>query len=84
MLLRWIGERPYADREALAALYEVSARTIRRHCHPADRMPRAGLPRGLSGVVFYDALDAAEQLDGIARRPDRTARRLHQQGRAAA
>lgn len=72
MIIRWFGDTPLADAEALAALYEVSQRSVRRHCTPADRIPRKGQRRGLGGKVLYDAYTAADDLQGVAPRPERT------------
>jgi hypothetical protein len=68
MRLRWDGDRPLADRAMVAALYEVSERTVRRHCTPVDRDPRAGQPRG-AGVAWYDAFAAGDALADVAPRP---------------
>jgi hypothetical protein len=76
MYLRWEGDRPLADRELLAKIYEVSERTIRRHCTPALREPRTGRPRGEGGRVLYDAYAAATALADVAPRPARTLRAL--------
>jgi hypothetical protein len=67
--IRWDGDQPLADREMLAALYEVSERTVRRHCQPVDRDVRAGQPRGDGGVAWYDAFAAGDALAGVAPRP---------------
>ncbi len=72
MYLVWDNDRPLADREMLAALYHVSERTIRRHCHPISYRPRLGNPPGEGGAALYDAFDAAGLLAGIAPRPERT------------
>lgn len=72
MYLRWDGNRPLADREMVAALYEVSERTVRRHCRPTLHEPRAGQPRGTGGLALYDALAAAAMLADVAPRPART------------
>lgn len=65
MITRWDGNRLLADRETIAAFYEVSTRTVRRHCRPAG-------PTGEGGRVLYDALAAGTCLAGIAARPART------------
>lgn len=74
MILRWEGDRVLADVEMVARLYEVSVRTVRRHCRPVRYTPRAGEPRGSGGVALYDALAAGtpEQLGSVAPRPERT------------
>lgn len=72
MYLRWEGETPLADREMIATLYEVSVRTVRRHCQPASYEPRRGHPPGQGGIALYDALAAGDQLAGVAPRPQRT------------
>ncbi len=82
--MRVFGEdgRPLADREALAALYEVSIRTVRRHCRPVDYVPRPGHPRGDGGLARYDAYAAADVLAGVAPRP-RHARAVLDRDRSA-
>ncbi len=70
-----------ADAAAVAQLYKVSVRTVRRHCQPVRRPRPAG--RG-SVQALYDALKAADDLAAVAARPERTAaalraRRAHQQ-----
>lgn len=77
MLLRWDGNRPLADAEMIATLYEVSTRTVRRHCPVVRYEPRVGSPRGRGGVALYDAFTAGEQLVGVAPRPERTRIALH-------
>ncbi len=73
MRLRWtVDNVPLADAEMIAALYEVSTRSVRRHCTPVGRAVRAGQPRGEGGVAWYDAFTAAEQLAGVAPRPGAT------------
>jgi hypothetical protein len=72
VILTWDGERPLADADMLASLYEVSPRTVRRHCTPARYLPRVGLPRGVGGTALYDAIAAGDALAGIAPRPERT------------
>ncbi len=71
MILIWEDDRPLADAPMLAALYEVSTRTVRRHCTPARYTPKEGGGRG-GGVALYDAFDAGDQLEGVAPRPERT------------
>lgn len=66
MRLFWEGDTPLADRTMLAALYLVSERTIRRHCHPVRYDQQAGQ---LTGLAWYDALAAADTLAGVAPRP---------------
>lgn len=61
----------------IAALYEVSIRSVRRYCTPATYQPRTIRPGSPSppvrgGTALYDALTAAADLDGIAPRPART------------
>lgn len=77
MYLRWDGNRPLADREMLATLYEVSTRTVRRYCTPVTyeprrRSPAAGPPPVRPGTALYDALAAAQDLEDVAPRPGRT------------
>ncbi len=61
-----------ADRAVLAAFFNVSERTVRRHCRPVDHNPSAGLPRGVAGRALYDADAAATALADVIPRPDRT------------
>lgn len=76
MILRWEDGRPLADQEMVAALYEVSVRTVRRHCTPA-RPGRPGRPRAdRATVTLYDALTAGDALAAVAPRPERTAAAL--------
>lgn len=73
MYLRWDGQRPLADREMVAALYQVSQRTVRRHCPVVEHVPRVNPPPDVrGGTALYDALQAATDLTGIAPRPERT------------
>lgn len=72
MYVDWTRDPPLADGEAVAALYEVSQRTVRRHCTPAGHLPQTGMPRGLCGRTLYDAYAAADQLEGVAPRPGRS------------
>jgi len=69
MHLRWEGDHPLADRTMIAALYQVSERTVRRHCTPIDHNARAGQPRGEAGIAWYDALAAGDALAQVAPRP---------------
>lgn len=71
MILIWEDGRPLADGPMLAALYEVSARTVRRHCSPVRYTPKAGEGRG-GGAALYDAFEAGDQLAEVAPRPERT------------
>lgn len=83
MNLAWEGGRAVADREMLAALYEVSERSVRRHCVPLEYTARRGVRWG--GTVRYDVLAAGEQLAEVASRPARAAvaKRFRLLGRAA-
>lgn len=87
MFLRWDGDRPLVDRELAAALYQVSSRSIRRHCQPVAHEPRTGRPRGAGGIALYDAFAIGEQLAQVTARPARTVaalrERLAQLGAAA-
>jgi hypothetical protein len=62
-----------ADADAVAKLYRVSVRTVRRRCEPVQRFPPAG--QG-SVQALYDAIRAADDLKGVAARPERTAAAL--------
>ncbi len=90
MRLSWtVDNQPLADAEMIAALYEVSTRSVRRHCTPVAHEPRHGRPPGLGGVAWYDAMAAADALAGVAPRPERTLaglrfRRVRQEAYAAA
>lgn len=79
MYLTWENETPLADMEMLARLYEVSERTVRRHCQPVRHEPQAGRPRHIGGKALYDAMAAADQLADVAPRPARTAAALRAQ-----
>lgn len=78
MFLRWDGDRPLADRALVAALYDVSTRTVRRHCRPVGHEPRTGRPRGHGGIALYDAFAAGEQLAAVTARPARTVAALRE------
>lgn len=73
MKLRWEGETALADREYVAALYEVSTETVKRYCGPAIRThePRSGVGPG-GGRAMYDVEACAPLLEGIAARPETT------------
>lgn len=73
MLLRWKGRRALADREMLASIYEVSERTVRRHCAPVEYEPRRGQAPGRGGIALYDVVAADGQLADVAPRPARLA-----------
>lgn len=62
MIIEWVRGRQLADRDAIAALYKVSPRTVRRHCRPVTYHPT-------NGAALYDALHAAEALAHITARP---------------
>lgn len=66
MIIRWRGDRPLADREGVAAVYQVSCRTVRRYCQPVDFDP--GTRRAL-----YDVLACEEPLAAVVGRPESTA-----------
>ncbi len=73
MKLRWEGETAYADREYIAALFEVSEMTVRRHCRPVRHEPRDGPGGGPGGGrAMYDVEACATALDGVAPRPEMT------------
>lgn len=81
MILHWqtIGDDDLvvADKHTVAAIYEVSVRTVERHCTPVAYMPKAGVPRGQSGAALYDALAAAAVLERIAPRARTAGQALH-------
>ncbi len=70
MILIWENGQPLADGPMIAALYEVSTRTVRRHCTPVRYTPKTSGRGG--GAALYDALAAAEHLGDVAPRPERT------------
>lgn len=80
MIIRWetIGDTDsiVGDKEAVAAIYTVSLRTVERHCTPLYHLPKEGLPRGESGAAIYDLLAAEGDLEGVAARPATAARTL--------
>lgn len=78
MIIRWVGDQPQADAEAVAALYRVSLRTVRRRCAPVDHLPQKGQPRGMCGRALYDAYAAADDLRDVAPRPQRALAQLRQ------
>lgn len=65
MILRWRGDQPLADREAVAAVYEVSPRSVRRYCTPCDYDP-------VSRRALYDLLACEHVLAGVTGRPNTT------------
>lgn len=65
-MVRWRGDRALADREAIAAVYGVSVRTVRRWCQPSDY-------DAASRRALYDVLGCEEQLAGVMARPESTA-----------
>lgn len=72
MITQWMGGQLLADREALAQLFGVSQRTIRRHCQPVDHEPQTGRPRTVGGRALYNAEAAAVALADVVPRPART------------
>lgn len=80
MIVRWetIGDNDLivGDKDAVAAIYEVSTRTVERHCTPIYHLPKEGLPRGESGAAIYDLLAAEAALDGVAPRAKASAQTL--------
>jgi hypothetical protein len=67
MHVEWVDGRAYADREALAGIYQVSQRTIRRRCQPVRHLPRRGVGPG-GGTALYDVVAADVVLADIAPR----------------
>jgi hypothetical protein len=65
VIVRWRGDRALADREAVAAVYEVSERTVRRYCQPCDFDTR-------SRRALYDVLGCEETLQAVIPRPEST------------
>jgi hypothetical protein len=78
MIVRWRGDRALADREGVAAVYEVSERTVRRYCQPCDY-------DGPSRRALYDVLACEHVLAEVVPRPASTAaaRELHARRLAA-
>ncbi len=66
MIVRWRGDRALADRECVAALYEVSERSVRRYCEPVDY-------DGETRRALYDVLACEEPLAVVLPRPQATA-----------
>jgi hypothetical protein len=66
VIVRWRGDRALGDREAVAHVYQVSQRTVRRYCEPCDY--DAGTRRAL-----YDVLGCEDALEGVLPRPESTA-----------
>ncbi len=66
MIVRWRGDRALGDRAAVAGIFKVSARTVRRYCAPVDydRETRRAL---------YDVLACEELLADVIPRPEQTA-----------
>lgn len=62
MIVRWRGDRALADREGVAALYEVSQRTVRRYCELVDYDPE-------TRRALYDVLACEEPLSAVIGRP---------------
>ncbi len=71
--IEWRGDLALGNVAAIADLYGVSIRTVRRRCPIVEREPRT--ERG-TGQVFYDAVAAAEHLKDVAARPERAAERV--------
>lgn len=71
--VRWRGDVALANAAAVAQMYGVSERTVRRYCPVVEYEERA---EPGTGQALYDAIAAGEHLDGIAARPDRTAAAL--------
>ncbi len=63
-MLRWRGDTPLTDRAGVAALYQVSERTVRRHCTPVGRGPQQR--------ALYDVLACEHELAEVMPRPERT------------
>lgn len=72
MIVRWETfddlDLVVGDKDAVAGIYEVSTRSVERHCTPLYHLPKEGLPRGESGAAIYDLLAAADVLEGVAPR----------------
>lgn len=66
MIIRWRGDQAFADREGVAAVYEVSQRTVRRYCTPCDYDSR-------TRRALYDVLDCEQALAEVIPRPESTA-----------
>lgn len=69
MIVRWEGHVIVADREALAGIYRVSERTVRRRCQPRGYDPQ-------TRAALYDALGCADQLEVVSPRASRAAAAL--------
>lgn len=66
MIVKWRGDRALADREGVAAVFEVSQRTVRRYCTPCDFDAD-------SRRALYDVLACEQALAQVIPRPARTA-----------
>lgn len=65
MIVEWRDGRALADKNALAELYQVSARTVRRYCQPVSY-------HDATGAALYDALHAGDALAHVRPRPKPT------------
>jgi hypothetical protein len=66
VIIRWRGDQALADREGVAGVFRVSARTVRRYCTPVDY-------DGPTRRALYDVLACEEILADVIPRPERTA-----------
>jgi hypothetical protein len=66
MKVRWDGDVAYADREYVAAIYQVSEMTVRRYCTPVYREDRAGPG---TGRAMYNVEECGTALGDVVARP---------------
>lgn len=68
MIVQWEGGQIVADREAVATLYRVSKRTVRRYCTPLRYEDDK-----VTGRAWYDAVAVGDDLADVVGRPERAA-----------
>lgn len=66
MKVRWDGDVAYADREYVAAIYQVSEMTVRRHCTPVYTEERTGPG---TGRAMYNVEQCGTALGPVVARP---------------
>ncbi len=69
MKVRWDGDVAYADREYVAAIYQVSEMSVRRHCTPAYHEQRTGPG---TGQAMYNVEQCGAALGDVDARPWQT------------
>lgn len=66
MIIRWRDGVALGDRSAVAGIYRLSERTVRRYCTPVGQ-------DGRTRRALYDVLACEEVLADVMPRPERTA-----------